>query len=180
MHAHANSLVVVLAAQRIRVHGQRGLLHGAHVIDVFAPRRREVGIVELHHTAGFALGALEAPPRIVDQRSHRLARTHLWTYADDVDVRDDAAALGWIEALTATEQIEPLGAECGARARGTPGRLLLLADRPHAEARCVAERDLRAHGHGAGRPVQQVEPEQDARPARAVHLAPLPGVPDGV
>jgi hypothetical protein len=135
MHADAGALVVVLAAQRVRVDGGCRLLHGAHVIDVLATRRDEVGVFEFQHATGLALRALEAAPRIVDQRANGFARTDLRPDANHVDVRDHVPVVGGVEALAPTEQLEPLGAERVARPLRTPGSLLLRADGPYPEPR---------------------------------------------
>src|SRR5262249_10722482 len=137
-------------------------------------------IVELDGTAVAARRTREAAPRVLDQLSDGLAGPVLRPDAHDVDVRDVPALVGRMVALATAELLEPrLTERCG-RPVGTTWQLLEGAGRAHPESRDLGESHLGPHGHRSARRVQQIEPEQDAFPARPVDLATPERVPDAV
>ena len=180
MDLDAVALVVVLAAQVAGVDRRRRLLDGAHVVDRVAAAGDEVRIVELDRAAGRIRRALEAPPRILDQRSDRLAGMLLRADAHDLDARDETALVARVVALAAADALQPLRGERGHRVLRAAGLLLERADGADAEVRRGRQLHLAAHRLGPVRCVEQIEPEQDAIAAGAVDLAPLERVPDGV
>src|SRR5262249_12530628 len=162
------------------VHRRGGLLEGARVVDGLAVTGDVVRVVELDAAAVAARRTREASPRILDQLSDGLAGSVLGADAHDVDVHDVPALGGRVVALATTELLEPrLTERCG-RPVGAARQLLERAGGARPEARRLVESHLGPHGHRSARGVQQVEPEQDALPARAVDLATPERVPDAV
>src|SRR5205085_894506 len=82
--------------------------------------------------------------------------------------------------LAATQALQALTTERAGGVRRTTGHLFEGADGTDAEARVLLELGFRAHRQRSVRSVEQVEPQQNAVAAGAVHLAVLERLPDGV
>src|SRR5262249_28617550 len=98
--------------------------------------------------------------------------------AHHLDRGDRAAPFARALALAAAEPRRTLTAERGQGLGVAARRGLEGADRAHGEARRLGERDLAPPRRGPPRRVLELEPEQDARAARPVDLAPHERVPD--
>src|SRR5439155_11152458 len=168
------------AAQATRVDRRRRLLDRAHVVDGVPSAGDEFRILELDRTPDRIGRAVVATPRILDQAADGLAGTRLGPDAHHLDARDPAPLVARVVALALAEALEPLGGERAQRMRWTSGALPDRADGTDAEARGRLEPGVRAHRQGSVRRVQQVEPEEDALPARAVDFPALERGPDRV
>src|SRR6185295_7618472 len=104
--------------------------------------------------------AVDAAPRILDQRRDRLTRADLGTDADDLDTGDAMALVRRVVAFAAAEVVEPRRPERARRPLGTAGLLLEGADGAHAEDGGLRGAHLGAHRHRAVRAVD-FEPEED-------------------
>jgi hypothetical protein len=146
-------------------------LEGAHVVDGIVVALRELGIVELDRAAGGIRRTCEAPPGILDPRCDRLPGFGLGADPDHLDRDDRMAGVARVVALAEAERLQSVRAELVAKRLRTAGLLSVGAGGAYAKARRVGEPDLTAHRRRAARSVQQIEPQQDARPAGAVDLA---------
>src|SRR5437870_12842204 len=179
MHLHAAPALVDAAARAAGGHRRGRRLDGARVVEGVPAGGEEVGILDLDDAPRRILRAVEPAPGVLDQRAYRLARPRLRADADDLDARDAESCVGRVVALAAAEVVEALGPERLRRPLRTARLLHEGADRAGAEARRYGEARLGAHREDAVRG-EQVEPEEDARAARAVDLAPRERGPDRV
>ena len=82
--------------------------------------------------------------------------------------------------LAIAERFECLPIEPCSGGVGTAGSLLVRAYGPHLEARHAVALMFAAHRDAGSIIIDQVEPEQDARPTGRVYLASFECVPDGI
>src|SRR5690606_32147525 len=153
---------------------RRGLLlQGAHVVDGVAPRGDEVRVGERYAAAGPVAVAGQSQPWVFDQRRDGFAGGDVWADANYLDGDDAVSPDSRVMTFVAAEFEDALGRERRVHVLGTAGQLFVGTGGAHRELRGLAYRHLRSHRCGAVGCVEQIEPEQDARPAGTVHLLAL-------
>ena len=93
-----------------------------------------------------------------------------------LDARDAVAPVGGVITLAPAQRGQALGTQAFHRVVRAAGLLPVGTHRAHAKARLTRHADTAAHG---SQRLQQIEPEQNARPAGAVDLPAFERLPDG-